>query len=42
LTRIYPPKLGCGLYAKYYVLLPSEPATLELYVVKHPVETASV
>jgi hypothetical protein len=39
---IYPPKLGCGLYTEYYVLLTTEPATPVLYVVKLPVETASV
>jgi hypothetical protein len=42
LTRIYPPKLGCGLHMEYYVLLTTEPATTVLYVVKLPVETASV
>jgi hypothetical protein len=42
LTRIYPPKLMCGLCTKYYVLLTTEPATLTLYVVQLPVETASV
>jgi hypothetical protein len=40
LTRIYPPKLGFGLYTEYYVLLTSEPAMPVLYVVKLPVETA--
>jgi hypothetical protein len=38
---IYPQKLACGLYTEYYVLTP-EPATSVLYVVKLPVETASV
>jgi hypothetical protein len=38
-TRIYPPKLGCGLCTEYYVLLTTEPATPVLYVVKCPVET---
>jgi hypothetical protein len=42
LTRSYPPKLGCGLCTEYCVLLTSEPATPVLYVVKLPVETASV
>jgi hypothetical protein len=42
LTRIYPPKIGCGLYTEYYALLTTEPATPVLYVVKLPVETASV
>jgi hypothetical protein len=42
LTKIYPPKSGRGLYTEYYVLLTSEPATPVLYVVKLPVETASV
>jgi hypothetical protein len=42
LTRIYPPKLGHGLYTEYYALLTTEPAMLILYVVKLPVETASV
>jgi hypothetical protein len=42
LTRMYPPKLGCGLYAEYYVLLATESTTPVLYVVKLPVETASV
>jgi hypothetical protein len=42
LTRIYPPKLGCGLCTEYYVLLTTDPATLVLYVVKLPVETTSV
>jgi hypothetical protein len=41
LTRIYPPKLECGLYMKY-VLLANEPATPVLYVVKLPVDTTSV
>jgi hypothetical protein len=41
-TRIYPPKLGCGLCTECYVLLMTEPATPVLYVVKLPVETASV
>jgi hypothetical protein len=34
--------LGCGLYTEYYVLLATEPATPVLYVVKLPVDTASV
>jgi hypothetical protein len=42
MTRSYWPKLGCGLYTEYYVLLTTEPATSVLYVVKLPVETASV
>jgi hypothetical protein len=42
LTRIYRPKLGCGLYTEYYFLLTTEPATSVLYVVKLPVETTSV
>jgi hypothetical protein len=42
LTRIYPPKSGCGVYTEYYVLLTTEPATPVLYVIKLPVETASV
>jgi hypothetical protein len=42
LTRIYPPKLRCGLCTEYYVLLTTEPATPVLYVVKLPIETASV
>jgi hypothetical protein len=42
MTRIYPPKLGCGLCTEYYVLLTTELATPVLYVVKLPVETASV
>jgi hypothetical protein len=41
-TRIYPPKLGSGLCMEYYVLLTTEPAMPVLYVVKLPVETASV
>jgi hypothetical protein len=41
-TRTYPPKLGCGLYVEYYVLLTTEPVMPVLYVVKLPVETASV
>jgi hypothetical protein len=41
LTRIYPPKLGCGLCTLYYVLFTTKPATPVLYVVKLPVETAS-
>jgi hypothetical protein len=42
LTRIYPPKLGCGLCTEYYVLFTTEPVTPVLYVLKLPVETASV
>jgi hypothetical protein len=42
LTRIYPPKLRCGLYTEYYVLLTTEPAMPVFYVVKLPVETAGV
>jgi hypothetical protein len=42
LTRIYTPKLGCGLCTEYYVPLTSEPATPVLHVVKLPLETASV
>jgi hypothetical protein len=42
LTRIYPPKLGCGLCTEYDVILTTEPATPILYVLKLPVETASV
>jgi hypothetical protein len=43
LTRVYAPKLGCGLYTGYYVLfLTTEPAMPVLYVVKIPVEAASV
>jgi hypothetical protein len=42
LTRIYPPKLVCGLCTEYYVLLTTEPATPVLCVVKLPVDTASV
>jgi hypothetical protein len=42
LTRIYPPKLGYGLHTEYYALLTTEPAMPVLYVVKLPVETASV
>jgi hypothetical protein len=34
--------VGCGLYTEYYVLLATEPATPVLYVVKLPVDTASV
>jgi hypothetical protein len=37
-----PPKLGCGLYMEYYVLLTTEPAKSVLYVVKLPAETVSV
>jgi hypothetical protein len=37
-----PSKMGCGLYTEYYVLLATEPATPVLYVVKLPVDTASV
>jgi hypothetical protein len=51
---IYHPKLGCGLYMDFFfketldpqmkaiILLTTEPATPVLYVVKLPVETASV
>jgi hypothetical protein len=42
LTRISPPKLGCGKCTEYNVLLTTEPTTPVLYVVKPPVETASV
>jgi hypothetical protein len=42
LTIIYPPKLGCGSCTEYYILLTTEPAMPVLYVVKLPVETASV
>jgi hypothetical protein len=42
LTRIYRPELGCGLWTEYYVFLTTEPATPVLYVVKLPVETASI
>jgi hypothetical protein len=42
LTIIDPPKLGCGLCTEYYVLFTTEPATPVLYVVKIPLETASV
>jgi hypothetical protein len=42
LTRVYPPKLGCGLYTEYCVLFfTTEPATPVLYVVKLPVEAVS-
>jgi hypothetical protein len=40
-TWISPPKLGCG-FTRNVVLLTTEPATPVLYVVKLPVETASV
>jgi hypothetical protein len=39
---IWPPNLGCGLCTEYFVLLTTEPVTPVLYVVKLPVETASV
>jgi hypothetical protein len=42
MTRIYPPKLGCGLCTEYYVLLTTEPATPVLCIVKLPVETVSI
>jgi hypothetical protein len=42
LTRIYPSKLGLGLFTEYYVVSTTEPAMSVLYAVKLPVETASV
>jgi hypothetical protein len=37
-----PSKIGVRQNTEYYVLLTTEPATLVLYVVKLPVEPASV